>query len=383
MSGRRRQLRPSIYQNTFHLDSDFATDENPARFELKLERTLHNIRIMRVHDVTFPQMISPFEDRVIRFTADEETYDKDLGVHPRTQLTDATRSAGTDLSPITATLSGNFSDPSHYDDIAYEMLRALHRNTENTIRDNVANPVDTKRHYLISDTLTVPDPDVHTRTGPDEVTNPFFNTSIDSKTSAVNAAGAFVDAVKFVPKIHIQINREQKTEIYSNFLLRLRPVAYDGNDEVVEDNLMNIMGFNRVNDPGVHEFLPILRGDGAQTYGFKGFTINGETYTYRLTSENPAEFQTNRYFYITTPTINLNTQDGAPFRSSGNVLCKIPITEYGSISNFSSERFHEHHVDINALDSVLIEVKNADGTTPDLQQVKGLSLTLRLWYDGQ
>ena len=383
-SGRRRQLRPSIYQSVFHLDSDFSIDQDPSRFELKLDRTLHNVRIIKVHDLTFPQMVAPFQNQIIRFTADEESYARPT--HPRVAFSEVAKVAGTNLSPISATLTGNFSEPSHYTDIAYEMLRALHREPVDAIRDFVANPTAANlatHHWSLADPTSVVDPDQHNNAVENAV-NVFHNSSVNSVEPLVSTAGQQAQLPAFVPRIFIQINREGKTEIYSNFILRLRPIAYDGNPAVADTNLMNIMGFDiKQNDPGTHDFLPIIRRLGDQTFGMKGFVFMGQIYPYRLTSDFPAEFQSKRYFYITTPALQLNTQDSSPDNPSHNVLCKIPITNYGTISSFTSEVFHEHHVDINALDSVLIEVKNPDGTTPDLQDVKGLSLSLRIWYDGQ
>lgn len=382
MSSRRKNLRPPHYTTTIYADSDFSTDPtNPGRFEIKLDNAIHNARKVQLHDFSMPNTLTSLDNAGLRLSIDEEVYARDTS--PTAGLVNAARIAGTTETSVEVLASGNYSVDEHYTRLARAIENAIHV-AGGTIDSRVARPDTTvapftTNYWRRSDTVTV-----------GEAVNPLEQRTVGATT--YNAAGAVINKDVFCPRVEITINKDNKTEIYSNFVLRLRPQAYAG--DLIYDNaghtlgidtLMDIMGFDTTKqDPGIHEFIPIARLTTTTTTMCRnGEIVSGFEFPYRLTSENVAEFATQRYVMITTPLLNLNTHESIRSRSSHNVLARVPLTNYGSIPTYGSDFFHEHHVDVTVMDTVTIEIKNPDGSTPNFQGVEGVSLVLRVWYDGQ
>ena len=425
MSGKAKHLRPARYQATIHVDSDFSVDpDNPTRFEVKLDHALHGVRIIKLHDVTIPMTSPPIDPaQAVQFTVDEERFTR--AQHPRFNFIPGVKGVDdgeatsrgegwvpggstvdttSTSTPINFSIGGNFNIDDHYRELGDAFQRALYDH------DSAVDPAPVPTSNIYTNVSAL-DPtigvslvnywkktDISTGLGNQhqELTYPLEQFS--SSATFPDTTVAAIDT--FIPRVVVRINRDHKTEIYTNFILRLRPLRYGNPAEALtqfpglgaaEDgvgSLIQLMGFDITKqDPGVHEFLPIDRtvpGAAARTYFWtSGVTINGIAYPYRLTSEFPAEFQTERYLFVTAPTIDLNTLESNQNISSHNILARVPLTNYGTVPTFNPTMFHEHVVNINTLDALVIELKSPDGSTPNLQDVKGVSLTLRIWYDGQ
>lgn len=376
---KRRRTMPNEHYKDIHIDSDFSDTKNPGEFTMYLQNALHNVTTIKVHSMTMPQVTVPISNKELRFTMDEEKEPRATTGHPAI-FSDP---GPTDSTVFSITVDGNFNTDLHYRLIGEQMVDAIHSTLPAYGFVNETSLAT--QFWRATPNLTNP------ATTPDPVTGETQSAPLNQfDRYTPDDIGATVE-YNFVPRILVRINKDSKTEIYSNFKLRLRPAAYNGEpDQNPATSLAETMGFtitdekgNLLDDPGVRTYLRVARTSGANTVVTdQGELIGGQYYFYKLTSEQPANFQPNRYLFITTPNISIRSQQANPTIYASNVLAKVPLTNYGTVPTFTKDTFTEHYVDVNDIDTIFIRILDEEGNIPDFQGVGGLSLHLRVWYLG-
>ncbi len=382
MSTRRTQMVGGFYKD-IHIDSDFSDTKDPGQFTINLQNSLHNVTTMAVHSVTLPQVIPPLNTKVLRWTIDEE---KDARPSYPSVFDDP---GAADKTVFTASVSGNFSTDQQYRRIGEAMVDAMQGQLPSIGLVHETTGIGATNFWRstpnVVDTAGGADP-VSGETG-HEPLNQF-----DTYTP-VNVGG--VTEYNFVPRIIVRINKDSKTDIYSNFKLRLRPAAYNGEvDQNPATSLAETMGFtitdasgNLLDDPGVRTYLRQAKNSlsvpAHTVITDQGELINGQYYFYKLTSEKPANFQPDRYLFVTTPNIFIRSQQSNPIIYGHNVIAKLPLTNYGTVPTFTKDTFTEHYIDVNDITTIFIRIIDESGNEPDFQEVGGFSMHLRIWYDGQ
>lgn len=376
------------FYKDIHIDSDFSDTKNPSQFTINLQNSLHNVTTLAVHSVTLPQVIPPLTTKELRWTIDEEKDLNQSGVadgYPSIFLDPG----AADKTVFTTSVSGNFSTDQQYRRISEAMVDAMQDQLPSIGLVHETTGIGATNFWRATPngatTALGADP-VSEETG-HEPLNQF-----DAYTP-VNVGG--VAEYNFVPRIIVRINKDSKTDIYSNFKLRLRPAAYNGSaDQDPDTSLAETMGFTITNDsgaliddPGVRTYLRQAKNSisvGANTViTDQGELINGQYYFYKLTSEKPANFQPDRYLFVTTPNIFIRSQQSNPIIYGHNVIAKLPLTNYGTVPTFTKDTFTEHYIDVNDITTIFIRIIDEAGNEPDFQEVGGFSMHVRIWYDGQ
>lgn len=405
MSGR------TLHEAIVHVDSDLRVSGTPTDFQVSLDRPLNHVRKVKVLNVQIPNTIKPFTNLAVRFSIDEELFEHKT-LHPRGffdgSADNIRRSSGNvtagfgivgTVTPIIAYLTGNFNQDSHFADLAKSLLLALNTKsaTVASLRTNVIFPIAPllQAHYFLGSVSA----NSTTYNAGGELTQPIEQRYLLRTLQAGGVVYATANA--FTPKFAVGIDRNGKTVIYSNCVIRLRPIDYgtvaagtleaataaEGiKTQTAAQSLMANMGFDiKVNDPGVHEFTPIDRkGTGTTTFfSYQGDVVDGFVYPYKLTSEFPAEFATKRYVYIASPTFALHTQETAISHPSHQILCKVPLGDYGTIPNLDQDHFTTHPVNMQALTTIAVRILGPDGLEPDVQDISTINFSLKLWYFGR
>lgn len=383
---KKRKLRPTQLYKDVHIDSDFSDTKNPGEFTIQLQTSLHNVNSMGLHSLTMPSVIVPIQNKTIRWTMDEEKEARTVNGYPSI----FTASPGpTTCTVFETTVTGNFSNESHYRSIGRQMSQAMHEQGPSIAILNENAGIGATNLWRGTPNF------VDTATANDPLTGEAGHEPLNQFDSFTPVNVSAVEEYTFVPRIYVRINKDSKTEILSNFKLRLRPAAYNGEpDQVADNSLLKTMGFtiedsngNLIDDPGVRSYRPQARlsptGSGETILIDEGTYIDGQAYFYMLTSENTANFQPHRYLFVTTPNIFIHSQQSNPIIYGHNVLAKVPVTNYGTVPTFTKDAFTDHFVDTNDISSIYIKIIDEDGNVPDFQNIGGLSMHLRIWYSGQ
>lgn len=381
----KRRRSNTLEYRDIHIDSDFSDTKDPGNFTIQLQNSIRNVTSVGVHTLTFPQVTIPFPSKTLRWTMDEEKDSRASVGHPAIYSSPGP----SDCTVFTTTFGGNFNSDLHYKTIGDKMVKTMHSQSPAISSLHETTGISTTNLWRATpstvDTASVNDPvsGEAAQTGPLNQFDPVTPVDI----------GATVE-YNFTPRITVRINKDSKTEIYSNFKLRLRPAAYNGlGDQKITESMAETMGFTittpsgtLIDDPGVRTYLRQARlsptASGETYVSNLGEYINGQYYYYKLTSEQPANFQPNRYLFVTTPNIFIRSQQSNPVIFGHNVLCKIPLTDYGTVATFTKDTFVDHRVDVNDIDTIYIRLIDEEGVVPDFQGVGGLSFQLRIWYEG-
>jgi len=138
---------------------------------------------------------------------------------------------------------------------------------------------------------------------------------------------------------------------------------------------------NTEQSAAINQDIPEFNATSSHNFGFKyenksGAAIIGEK---KITSDYVSSLQGETYINIYC-NVDLNSSHTNASRDRKNVLCQVPVTDYGTAIQVNKLNFTTMNVDINNLKRLSFVLEFPDGTKPKLDPNQHIGLQLKVWY---